>query len=64
MTYRWILKGEGMMVNNELTSNKEVRSDDELSSVDEVNEKEEGVNRELLAFATFLIGHACGGRSN
>ena len=64
MTYRQILKGEGMMVNNESTSNEKVRSDDELSSVDEVNEEEEGVNRELLAFAAFLTGHACGGRGN
>eukprot|EP00957_Ditylum_brightwellii_P138939 10590484-Ditylum_brightwellii.AAC.1 len=56
-----------MMVNNESTSNKEVRSDDELSSVDEVNEvneEEENVNRELLAFAAFLMGHACGGTGN
>eukprot|EP00957_Ditylum_brightwellii_P045363 3438467-Ditylum_brightwellii.AAC.1 len=53
-----------MMVNNESTSNEEVKSDDELSSVDEVNEEEENVNRELLDFAAFLTGHACGGTGN
>eukprot|EP00957_Ditylum_brightwellii_P188986 14386892-Ditylum_brightwellii.AAC.1 len=60
MTYRGILTGKGMMVNNESTSNEEVRVDDELSSVDEVNEEEENVNSKLLAFAAFLTGHACG----
>eukprot|EP00957_Ditylum_brightwellii_P090335 6879426-Ditylum_brightwellii.AAC.1 len=64
MTYRWILKGKAMMVNNESTSNEKVRSDDELSSVDELNEEEEGVNHKLLAFAAFLTGHACGRRDN